>query len=222
MPGSPSYHYLAEVFIPVLRKLGLEVRLNLAACGFYPKGGGRITARISPATEVAPLHAAERGKLLTIDGFSAVGNLPVSIAERQKIAFLEVVRHRIPQCGSQARIEAGNVSTPGRGTFLFCRAGSEHAIAGFTALGELGKGAEAVGEEAARDLVGYCASGAALDAHLADQLVLYLSLSSGRSMFTTSCITRHLLTNLWAVGLFHDFTFTIKGEAGAPGTVVIN
>ena len=95
-------------------------------------------------------------------------------------------------------------------------------MAGFTALGELGKKAETVGEEAGLDLLEYQASDSALDSHLPDQLVLYLALCAGRSRFTTSCITSHLLTNLWAIGLFHDFTCTVQGEAGGPGTVTIN
>jgi RNA 3'-terminal phosphate cyclase len=41
-------------------------------------------------------------------------------------------------------------------------------------------------------------------------------------MFTTCRITQHLLTNLWVIGLFHEFRYEVEGEIGKPGTVKIN
>ncbi len=221
VPFSPSYHYLAEVFAPFLRRLGAEIRLGIDSYGFYPRGGGRVRAEIRPAGRLVPLNAAERGRLVRLAGSSAVGNLPLSIAERQKDALLATLLPGIPP-GSPVRIELHSVSTPSTGTFLFLRAETEQSMAGFTALGARGKRAEAVGEEAAREFLAYYGAEAALDPHLADQIVLYLALCGGSSVFTTSAITRHLLTNLWVIGLFHEFRYRIDGELGEPGTVVIN
>jgi RNA 3'-terminal phosphate cyclase (ATP) len=79
-----------------------------------------------------------------------------------------------------------------------------------------------VGEEAAREFLDYWGSAAPLDPHLADQVVLYLSLCAEGSVFTTSCITRHLLTNLRVIGLFHEFRSRVEGKPGGPGRVTIN
>jgi RNA 3'-terminal phosphate cyclase len=46
VPFSPSFHYLAEIFAPFLRKLGFELRLDIEAYGFYPRGGVRVRAKI--------------------------------------------------------------------------------------------------------------------------------------------------------------------------------
>jgi len=54
---------------------------------------------------------------------------------------------------------------------------------------------EQVAEEAAEDLLRHHASGAAVDRHLADQLVLPLSVATGPSRFTVEQVTRHLETN---------------------------
>ncbi|MEK6682441.1 MAG: RNA 3'-terminal phosphate cyclase [Nitrospirota bacterium] len=99
---------------------------------------------------------------------------------------------------------------------------SEESIAGFTALGEKGKKAEAVGKEAAEGFIRYYQTDAALDEHLADQIVLYLSMCREKSVFTTSCITQHLMTNLWAVRQFYEFSYSVDGETGEAGTVRIN
>jgi RNA 3'-terminal phosphate cyclase (ATP) len=221
VPFSPSFHYLAEVFAPFMRRLGVEVRLEIESCGFYPRGGGVIRAEIGSAREVAPLTAVERGAPVRLDGISAVGRLPLSIAERQKDALLDAlsgVRHtRTP-----VRIEVQSISGPGPGTFVFLRGEFAGAVTGFTSLGARGKRAETVGEEAGRDFLTHYKAGGALDSHLADQVVLYLSLCAEESVFTTSSITCHLLTNLWVIGLFHEFRYRVDGEIGEPGKVTIN
>jgi RNA 3'-terminal phosphate cyclase (ATP) len=222
VPFSPSYHYVSDVFAPALAKLGLEVRLSIDSCGFYPRGGGKIHAEIQPAGKLLPLRNPERGRLREITGFSAVGRLPGSIAERQRKAAAETIRSGIGGPAPGARIELLDVPTPGRGTFLFLRAESENSVAGFTALGAIGKRAETVGEEAARYFLGYYSTDTALDPNLPDQIIPYLSRSAERSVFTTSRITQHLLTNLWVTGLFQTFTHRIEGTTGEPGRVTIN
>jgi len=89
VPFSPCYHYISEVFVPMLKKLGVRIELNIESYGFYPKGGGRIRAEIFPAKEIKPLRIMERGQLIKLSGCSGVGNLHPSIAERQRNAFME-------------------------------------------------------------------------------------------------------------------------------------
>lgn len=218
---SPSYHYVGEVFVPFLRRLGIKIELTIESYGFYPKGGGKISADLFPAHEVKPLMIMERGKILGLRGYSGVGNLPLSIAERQRNALLKKV-HSVTDLECPVHIELLDALTPGQGTFVFLKAESKNSIAGFTSLGERGKRAEVVGEEAATEFLKYYATNTALDPHLPDQIVLYLSMCREESVFTTSCITQHLITNLWVIGLFHEFKYDIDGEIGKPGRVRIN
>jgi len=222
VPFSPSFHYVRDVFLPFLKKTGIEIALSVESYGFYPKGGGRIRIELFPVKEMMPLCIKDRGKMLWVKGISGVANLPLSIAERQRNAALGKLLPHNTDCGYQTDIELLEVPSPGQGTFIFLKAESEHSIAGFTALGERGKRGEAVGDEAATELLEYLRTDAALGPHLADQIVPYLSLSNKQSQFTTSRITHHLLTNLWVIGLFHEFKYDIDGEIGMPGTVRIN
>src|SRR5208337_5007240 len=105
--------------------------------------------------------------------------------------------------------------------FIFLKAESEHSIAGFTSLGQRGKRAENVGEDAAIEFVDYYKSNAALDEHLSDQIVLYLSMCGEESTFTTSSITDHLMTNLWVIGLFCQCKWFVEGKKGMPGRVLL-
>lgn len=219
VPFSPTFNYVAEVFIPMLEKLGISIRVEIEDYGFYPKGGGVIRAETFPCSKINPLVVTERGKIKEIKGYSCVANLPMGIAERQRDAFIG----RIRSIYSRAiNIDLFTVPSTGQGTFLFIKVISEGAIAGFTSLGAKGKRAERVGEELAEEVIRYLKTDAALDPYLPDQLVLYLSLCKEESVITTSSITEHLLTNLWVIGRFIDFRYSIEGEKGGPGLIRIN
>ena len=221
VPFSPSYHYIGDVFLSCMREMGVDVRIAIDAYGFYPKGGGEVRAEILPVGKMRPIRKIERGRIRKVKGCSAVGNLPLSIAERQSKAALEKIRSEIHDLPFFDETEIQSVISPGQGTFIHLQSEAEHSIAGFTALGERGKRAEAVGEEAASEFIRYYATGAAFDPHLPDQIALYQSLCSEESLYTTSCITGHLITNLWVIGHFHEFWYSVEGEIGKPGRVKI-
>ena len=75
VPWSPCFHFLENHWLYYLRQIGFETKLSLDQAGFYPAGGGRISATIRPAVEIRPLNLTNRGALLSITGISAVANL---------------------------------------------------------------------------------------------------------------------------------------------------
>ncbi|MGB2804292.1 MAG: RNA 3'-terminal phosphate cyclase, partial [Candidatus Zixiibacteriota bacterium] len=91
----------------------------------------------------------------------------------------------------------------------------------FGALGERGKRAEKVAEEACDDFLQFMQSTAAIDPHLADQLIPYLALADGKSILTVSKITKHLLTNIWVVRQFLQPQILVDGEEGSEGKITI-
>ncbi len=222
VPFSPSFHYLLHVFSPMVKNIGIDLTLSLLSYGFYPKGGGKINAVICPSGNARPLRITERGETSRLAVISGAGNLPLSIAQMQKDALFRKLGTFLADTGCRVDEELLRVSTPGPGTFCFLVAESSHALAGFTALGARGKKAEIVGQEAAGEFLDYFASGSALDPHLSDQIVPYLAMCDEESVFSTSCITEHLLTNLWVIGLFHAYVYAVEGETGKPGIVRIN
>jgi len=220
VPFSPSWHYLAEVFAPALLRLGARIELTLESCGFYPKGGGKVHCRIHPCAGFSPLNAELRGELLRVSGTSAVGNLPISIAERQAHSALSAIQSALG-AAVPLQVPSREVASFGQGTFIFLKGEYEQASAGFTTLGARGKPAEVVGQEAAAEFLTHHATGIPVDPHLADQLVLYLAQAKHASVLSTSCITSHLETNLAVTGYFLDLDFQITGQRDAPGTVTL-
>lgn len=221
VPGSPAFHYASSVLLPALGRLGASLSASIGSYGFYPRGGGEIRAEIFPSQGIRPLSLTERGRILSVRGWSAAGNLPLSIARRQRDAAIKNISARLPDADFPVNIEVLPVPTPGQGTFLFLLARTENSLAGFSSLGERGKRAEEVGMEAAAALSAYCETGAALDPHLPDQLLPYLAMCGEESAFTTSRVTEHLLTNLRTIGLFREIRFLVEGEVGMPGMVRI-
>ena len=118
--------------------------------------------------------------------------------------------------------EISKEAAAGKGALVFLKVESENSIAGFDALGAIGKSAEEVADEACQSFLTYAKEQAALDPHLADQIVPYLALARGDSVFTTSSITRHLLTNIWVVKQFLDADVQVTGKEGEAGQITIS
>ena len=54
---APSFFHMQKVLVPLLQRMGADVRLDMLRPGYVPKGGGRLRMVVSPrsvATEAAP------------------------------------------------------------------------------------------------------------------------------------------------------------------------
>jgi RNA 3'-terminal phosphate cyclase (ATP) len=216
---SPPFDYLKRVYLPTVARTGIQAKVSIRKWGWYPIGGGEIRATVQGRSGAAPgsLTLDQRGKLLRVRGLSASSNLPKHIRMRQERAALQGLRSH----GVNARVDVMDARSKGQGTLVFVWAEFEKVLAGFTALGERGKPAERVAEEAVQGLLAFLPSDGALDEHLADQMVLPLALAKGVSHFTTTAVTAHLLTNAWVVNRFFPDSVCIEGSEGRPGACTI-
>ncbi len=202
VPWSPSYEYLAHVFVPALRRMDVWLEVSRPRAGFYPHGGGTIVARVRGSMP-SGLNLTERGKLRRIVIHSVVSQrLPAHIGPRQ----IAGCRQALGQWARRAEVEEidDHVPAGGPGTAVAAAAQFESGFCGAIALGKRGKPAEKVGAEAGLELARVIESGAAVDAHLADQLLLYAAMAAGPSQFTCPEITGHLETNAHVIGNFVD------------------
>lgn len=217
VPWSPCFHYLQWQWLPYLAEIGYHVECRLERAGFYPRGGGIVHADIVPSRHLKPLNLAERGRLLAIRGLSAVGRLDRSIAERQRSQAVD----RLRQLGVPLEIEVAEVPAGSPGTFIVLQAQFEGGRCCAFGLGALHKRAEKVADEAADELLADIAAGGAIDAWLADQLLLPLAFADGESLLSVCRISRHLCTHAELLGYFLPVKIEVEGEMGEPGRVVI-
>jgi RNA 3'-terminal phosphate cyclase (ATP) len=218
VPMSPSFEFLDQHWLHFLKRLGFDLNLDLMEAGFYPQGGGKIQARIHPTPQPGGLTLLERGPLRQIRGISAVANLDRQIARRQR----EQVLRRLGDNYHLNDIRLIELPSRFKGTFTLLLAEFETSQACFFALGAPGKPAERVADEAVDGLVGFLAIDGAIDAYLADQLLLPLSIASHGSHIRTARITNHLLTNAHVINTFQSDCIQITGEYGEPGDIIIH
>ncbi len=218
VPWSPCFHYLQLAWIPTLRQMGIELELHMERAGFYPQGGGIIRARIAAPQRIHPLRVPQRGKLKGIRILSGVANLPAHIAERQRDQAL----HRMEGMAPDLRVEISNFHALSPGTFLLVLLQFENSQACFFSLGEKGKPAEKVADEAVDACYDFLKTDAVIDPYMADQILLPLALADGLSKFRTSQVTQHQLTNLDVIRRFHPVAIEIQGDLGKPGTIVVH
>jgi RNA 3'-terminal phosphate cyclase (ATP) len=211
---APAYDDLANAYLPALRQMGLDADAELKRWGWYPAGGGEVIGKINGGPErdwpraswPRPIEVLERGPLVRITGRAVAANLPAHIPQRMS----DRAREALGDLGVPVQIEPLRVRAvcPGAGIFLL--AGYETLAASFSAHGRQGKPSEAVADEAVLALRGHHLSGAAVELHLADQLLLPLAVATGPSAFTMARPTAHLATNAWTIEQFGLAKVTIE------------
>jgi RNA 3'-terminal phosphate cyclase (ATP) len=219
-PKAPAFSFLDTTWRGYMAAFGMPLTLSMSAAGFYPRGGGRVEASSEPAA-LRPFVQTERGPLRHLHGIAGVANLDDDIARRMRDRAVERLRDH----GFDSAIELARWFSPGQGAAISLTAEHEGTVtATFVGLGERGKRAETVADEAVAKLLAYeTVDHAAVDPHSADQILLPLAFAPGRSEFTVSEITEHLRTNAETICAFLDRSISIEEPRadGEPGTVVI-
>jgi RNA 3'-terminal phosphate cyclase (ATP) len=232
VPWSPPFDFARDVWLATLARLGVAATLELVTWGWYPAGGGELRLTVSgrggaagAAAEpeaarprLTPLSLPEHGSLSRVFGRAVAANLPAHVAQR----MADRSRALLAAAGIAAEIAPIRARAASPGAGLFLTAEYEHVRAGFSALGKRGKAAEVVAEEAVSALLAHRDSGAAVDLHLADQLVPPLAVAAGPSRYTAERVTRHLTTNAWVVERFGLARIAIEGAEGEPGAVTVS
>jgi RNA 3'-phosphate cyclase len=214
---SPCFDFLDTTWRPFLAQLGLRISLKLHRPGFYPRGGGVLTAHVQPCSRLHGFHLADPKPVTTASGISVVAGLPEDIARRQA----RRATFRLKQAGLKADIRE-ETWDGGPGTVLTVVLPTAPVPTLFFGLGARGKPAERVADEAADQALAYVRGGpAGVDAHSADQIVLPLALAEGPSDFPVAEVTSHLLTNIEVIRRFVERDIQCEGEEGRPGRVRI-
>ncbi|MDQ7028375.1 MAG: RNA 3'-terminal phosphate cyclase [Ardenticatenia bacterium] len=218
VPWSPTWAYVERQWAPYMEELGLSMRLRLKRAGFYPQGGGEVHVAIRPTTRpLRSLNTPDGGILCRVEGAVYIAHLPDHVARRQKLTALNALR----SYDWDARVIVRRLEAPSPGTLTLVEAHKAHGRGCYTALGERGKRAEVVAQEAVELLNSYVESRAAVDRYLADQLLLPLALAEAPSTFSTECITTHLVTNARLVTRLLSAEVHVEGDEGAPGRVLV-
>ena len=56
---SPTWDYFQNVYLPLIKKMGITVQSKLILRGYYPKGGGEALITMKPTKKINPLKCSE-------------------------------------------------------------------------------------------------------------------------------------------------------------------
>ncbi len=195
-PMAPPWDFLDRSFFPMLRRLGAKITGELTSYGFYPAGGGRVEVSIEGGADLGELVLPERGSLVKTQLRGLVSQISGAVAVREVESFLaEVPWER--SCGRPEVIR----NSPGPGNALVADLECEHVTEVFTAFGERGVPAESVGQRLANEVKRYLNAGVPVGEHLADQLLLPMSLGKGGT-FRTLAPSDHTRTQAEVIRAF--------------------
>lgn len=217
--------YFANVILPLLNKFA-TIEINEIRRGFYPRGQGKLELTITPRfrlydykdfadfcaqvkNKISPLKFTVQPELDRIEGRSVASFKlkDAGVAERQADGAARILGDRY-----SLRIEEEYCHSASVGTVITLWAVSREGIIfmGADALGEKGRRAEDVGAAAATRLLKLLKSDAAVDSHLADNLIPLMALCGGE--IKTEKITGHIRSNIHVCEKFLQTGFRIQGD----------
>ena len=192
VPFAPPFPHMRESLAFALRLMGVDLQLHLQKPGFYPVGQGKIKVELRRAKELKPINLTQLGSLKNIQGNILISVLPENVAKKEESQL-----HKITP---EVKIEKLPAASPGN--CVWVTATYSNIVNVFTSLGEKDKTAEKVAISAMHKFEDFEKTDACIEEHLADQLLLYCALASGKSEYTVSKVTSHLETNAFTINEF--------------------
>ncbi|KZT44174.1 RNA 3'-terminal phosphate cyclase [Sistotremastrum suecicum HHB10207 ss-3] len=212
---APQIDYTENVFLPFLRQhFGILVELDIRKRGYWPKGGGEIRLSITSRQDPLPsFQLLERGEVTKIRGRSFAAGLPAALAR----TMAETARNHLIEAGiDESKIEItalrekeGTAVGSGSGIVLWAET-ENGCILGGSALGQKGKTPEAVGSEAADELVRNLSHGGCVDEYLQDQIIIFMALADGVSQILVGPLTLHTKTAIWVAEQLTEARFQVE------------
>lgn len=188
-PLAPSADFIADTYLPALKRIGIDASIELERPGFFPAGGGILHATVAPAAALQRAEFVERGALQSIEAVALLSGLSSSIGQRE----LQTLAARLTLPPTALHLRQARPSI-GPGNALLLRVRHAGHAETFTGHGERGLSSEKVAERLADEADAYLRSDACVAEHLSDQLLLPMALAGGGA-FTVPTISEHLRSN---------------------------
>jgi RNA 3'-phosphate cyclase len=204
VPWSPTFDYFSTVVRDAFAAIGIEFEVRALRRGYYPRGGGRVTANIQSSKGVRNIDLTAQPSAHDVQVWSRCGRLPSHVAERQLAAAVSTLK----KAGyNVAGTNAASEDADSPGSSVLVRSLGSGEFLGSDSLGRKGILAEEVGTAAAESMVNAIRSGATLDSNLADMVLPLMSLAEASSRAKVPRLTPHLETSLAIAKQFTSCTY---------------
>jgi RNA 3'-terminal phosphate cyclase (ATP) len=182
--------------------MGLAATLRVLRPGYVPRGAGEIELRIEPVPHtLKPLTLTELGRIRRVSGIALSSHLEErQVSER----MAQVCEQQLAAAELSATVErvADTTALHAGASLAVWAESSTGCLLGADRVGALRRSSEAIGRFVAATFLEDLATGATVDRHITDQLVLFAALAQGTSRYLIPRLTEHLESNLWLVAQF--------------------
>jgi len=221
-PWAPPIDYIQHILLPTLKMMGVKAEIELIKRGFYPRGMGIIKVKSRPLTTLNPINITS-GKLSSVEILAYTCNLPEHISERMGGRAADLLKKKgikdvVVRTEALQRDNPKCSIDPGAGILIVVHLDSGVNM-GFDALGERGVPAEKVAETAVEDMMRQLSTGAPIDKHLGDQLVIWVALADGESVYKVTELTSHTITAIEISKRVLGASFELNGTLGSSATI---
>jgi len=205
---SPSLCFFEHSYLAVLAQMGLNSKVTVESIGFNPAGGGSWQLDLSPCGKLKPLvlNTSAKGFAKQVQNCQVnalISRVPQAVGKRE----IEVILNKTqwPQECAQVR----HVESPGPGNSVQVTIKADGYSHWIEMFGQQGVPAESIAKKAYKMLNKFVFSEAAVEEHLADQLLLPMALA-GKGQFTTLKPSQHTLTNIEVIKRFLDVQIDVE------------
>jgi RNA 3'-terminal phosphate cyclase (ATP) len=196
---APSFFHMQKVLLPLLKRMGADVNIEMIRPGYVPEGRGQLVMTVNPSmSPLRPLEMNDRGTVTNVRGISLSSHLTdQKVTSRMAQRALDLLRDR----GLEAQIqEIDDDTAVQRGAALILWSHTDTGcILGADQAGKQGRRSESIAKFVVKSLLEDLDSGATTDRHLADQLIIFAALAQGTTEYSIPTVTDHVESNLWLV-----------------------
>lgn len=194
---APSFYHLEQVILPLLRRMGMEVRISMERPGYVPAGEGILHLEVTPVRTVLNTLILDRsGPVERIWGVALSSRLkPQAVSDR----MADAARRAFAAAGYKALIHVLYDDTALQPGAVFAAFAD---LSGGLRLGADRAGAphrrsEAIGQFVARQLLEDVKTGATLDRYASDQIIPFAALAIGESQVRIPSLSEHVRSSVW-------------------------
>lgn len=220
---SPQAEYMQQVLMPNLKRFGVSFDMKVLHHGFYPRGNGRCVLEVEPLRTLNAVQLNDFGQFLSVKGSAYyAGRLPKCIAfDMQHSAEREI--HRLwpdHECNIQVFKHPPDRARDNGAGIILTALTSTGCMMGAATVGEKNIDGHMIGSNASCELAGYIKNEICVDAHMQDQLIIYMALATGCSRVRAGALTKHTRTAIYVAEQMAGVNFII--EYGNFGQTLIS
>ncbi|OQS04827.1 RNA 3'-terminal phosphate cyclase, partial [Thraustotheca clavata] len=182
VPYSPPLDFMSSGLALVLQRMGIHYNINTDKCGFMPHGGGSVKVTIPPAKTILPLQITQVSrKVVRILSHTIVygGGASASISNYVYQVLVGALRSR----GINLPFQSTSKLQPFKGKGKIALHVTLEMEFGnvFTGSCIAASSPESAVQEVLEELDRLWTTDACMDEHIADNVLVYMALSSGNS-----------------------------------------